>query len=239
MDCIEGIHRCRDLEAFPRHVLKELRKIIDCNLAGYNEVDLPGNRIIVLFDPPRPELGPTALEPFATLMHEHPVITYFDKSGDGQALKISDFMTEDEYHERAIYRDFYRQIGAEDQLSFAVQISPGFMIGIAFNRGVRSFTEKDRLRLNLLRPHIVQAYTLRSFPVMRSGRPTSRRFCAKVVWESLLRTTVARSCTPRRAHSSVLPTICRFQHAGSRFFQPVSWNGCARVASMPFPRRWC
>ncbi|MEP6668966.1 MAG: helix-turn-helix transcriptional regulator [Chthoniobacter sp.] len=158
LDCIEGVHRCRKLDEFPQHVLTELRKIIDCNVAGYNEVDLPRNRIIVVFEPPRPEISPAALEPFARLMHEHPVITYFDRTGDGQALKISDFLTAREYHQRAIYRDFYKHIGAEDQISFAVQISPGFMIGIAFNRGERSFSEKDRLRLNLMRPHIVQAY---------------------------------------------------------------------------------
>jgi DNA-binding CsgD family transcriptional regulator len=158
LDCIEGIHRCRKLEEFPRYVLGQLRKIIDCNLAGYNEVDLPRNRIVVIFEPPRPEFDQPVVETFAKLMQEHPVITYFDRTGDGQTLKISDFLTEEEYHQRAIYRDFYRLIEAEDQISFAVQISPGFMIGIAFNRGARSFTEKDRLRLNLVRPHIVQAY---------------------------------------------------------------------------------
>ncbi len=91
-------------------------------------------------------------------MHEHPVITYFDKTGDGQALKISDFLSVREYHDRAIYRDCYRHVTVDDQLSLAVQISPGFMIGIAFNRQERSFTERDRLRLNLVRPHIIQAY---------------------------------------------------------------------------------
>jgi len=95
---------------------------------------------------------------FANLMQEHPVITYFDKTGDGQALKISDFLTAREFHRRAIYREVYRHLEVEDQISFAVQISPGFMIGIAFNRETRSFTEKDRLRLNLVRPHIIQAY---------------------------------------------------------------------------------
>jgi DNA-binding CsgD family transcriptional regulator len=113
---------------------------------------------VVIFDPTRPELDEKRMAVFASLMQEHPVITYFDKTGDGQALKISDFISTREYHRRAVYQDFYRHIQAEDQMSFAVQIAPGFMIGIAFNRGNRSFTEKDRLRLNLVRPHIIQAY---------------------------------------------------------------------------------
>jgi DNA-binding CsgD family transcriptional regulator len=169
LDCLEAIHRCRKLDEFPRHVIAQLRKIIPCNLAGYNEVDLPRNRIVVVFDPPRPELDTARMAEFGKLMPQHPVITYFDRTHDGQALKISDFLSEKEYHERAIYQEFYKQIQAEDQISFAVQISPGFMIGIAFNRAQRSFTEKDRLRLNLARPHIIQAYL---YAAELSGRAT-------------------------------------------------------------------
>ena len=146
------------MEDFPRHVLSELKKVIGCTLAGYNEVNLSRNRIVVVFDPPQPEIDEAARQQFGALMHQHPVITYFDQTGDGQALKISDFLSVREYHRRPIYREFFRQLEAEDQISFGVQVGPGFMIGIAFNRGERSFTEKDRLRLNLLRPHIIQAY---------------------------------------------------------------------------------
>lgn len=156
--CIQAIHECRRLEDFPSCVLAALRKVIDCSLAGYNEVDLPRNRIVVTFDPPLPELTPARIAGFGTLMREHPVITYFDRTGDGQALKISDFISAREFHRRAVYREFYKSIEAEDQISFGVQLAPDFLIGVAFNRNRRSFTEKDRLRLNLIRPHIVQAY---------------------------------------------------------------------------------
>ncbi|MEI9895269.1 MAG: LuxR C-terminal-related transcriptional regulator [Chthoniobacter sp.] len=158
LDCIQAIYRCRKLETFPRDILTTLGKLVDCCLAGYNEVDLPRNRFVVVFDPPQPDIEAHLYEKFAGLMHEHPVITYFDKTGDGQALKISDFLSVSEYHERAIYRDCYRHLAVEDQLSLGMQMSTGFMIGIVFNRQERSFTEQDRLRLNLVRPHIVQAY---------------------------------------------------------------------------------
>jgi DNA-binding CsgD family transcriptional regulator len=157
-DCIQAIHRCRKLEDFPRQIMIELRALVDCHRIGYNEVDLPRQRFVVVFDPPQQDIGQSLYTSFARLMHEHPVITYFDRTGDGQALKISDFLNAEEYHERALYRECYRHVEVEDQLSFAVQISPGFMIGIAFNRPDRGFEEKDRLRLNLVRPHVVQAY---------------------------------------------------------------------------------
>jgi len=157
LSCIEDVHRSSSLEDFPQHVLGCLRKLVDCDLSGYNEVNTARKRIVVVFDPPQSGLEPV-LEKFGTYMHEHPVISYFDETGDGQALMISDFLTAREYHRRGLYHDFYRHINAEDQLSFAVRVESGFMIGIAFNRHERSFTEKDRLRLNLVRRHVIQAY---------------------------------------------------------------------------------
>lgn len=140
-------------------VLTELQKLIKCDLAGYNEVNLPRNRAVILLDPPWTDEGTAQLQHnFGKVMHEHPVITYFNETGDGQALKISDFISAREFHSRTIYRDVYRGMNVEDQISFAVKVEAGFIIGIAFNRANRSFTEQDRLRLNLVRPHIIQAY---------------------------------------------------------------------------------
>ena len=159
LGCIEAIHQCKSLEDFPRAILAELRKLIDCNLAGYNEVNLPRNRAVILLDPPWTDEGTIQLQHnFAKVMHEHPVISYFNETGDGQTLKISDFITAREFRSLAIYRDVYRGMNVGDQISFAVKVEHGFIIGIAFNRSDRSFTEKDRLRLNLVRPHIIQAY---------------------------------------------------------------------------------
>jgi DNA-binding CsgD family transcriptional regulator len=175
---IQAIHECRRLDDFPQHVLRELRKVVECHLAGYNEVDLPRNKFVVVFDPPRPDLVGPLFEKFAALMHEHPVITYFDKTGDGQALKMSDFLTTREYHGLALYRDCYRHVEVEDQISFSLRISPGFMIGIALNRNRRSFTEKERLSLNLMRPHIIQAY-------LRLAEIVGRRECQQDIQHAL------------------------------------------------------
>lgn len=157
LSCIEAIYRCRKLDDFPQHILAELRKLVACNFAGYNEVNLKRNRVLIVMEPHIPDTE--ALQKrFGAIMHQHPVIRYFDESGDGQALKISDFLTSRELHKLDLYREVYQPLGAEDQISFAVKVEPGFIIGVAFNRPDRTFTEKDRLRLNLIRPHIMQAY---------------------------------------------------------------------------------
>ena len=154
---IEAIYACRSLEDFPRVVIAALRQVVDCNRIGYNEINLKQQRAVFAVDPLN-EMLVGLMEKFPSYMHQHPVIAYSEKTGDGQALKISDFLTTEEFHQLPIYTEIFRHISTEDQLSFSVHVEPGFVIGIAFNRDEASFTEEERQRLNLVRPHIIQAY---------------------------------------------------------------------------------
>jgi DNA-binding CsgD family transcriptional regulator len=49
-------------------------------------------------------------------------------------------------------------MGIEDQLSIGMVGTAGLMIGLSFNRARRGFSGRDRAVLNLLRPHLLQAY---------------------------------------------------------------------------------
>jgi DNA-binding CsgD family transcriptional regulator len=142
------------MDDFPRHVLTELRQLVTCKRACYAELDYTRKRSINVFDPPQAAVP----EWFAQLIQDHPVLNYFKASGDGQALKISDFLGVREFHQLPIYREAFRLTNVEDELGFGVQCETRFILGFAFHRGERSFTEADRLLLNLIRPHIIQAY---------------------------------------------------------------------------------
>ncbi len=56
-----------------------------------------------------------------------------------------------------MYQHFYAAIGTEDQLSFVLP-APDVTIGITLDRAERGFTPRERGILNLLRPHLIQAY---------------------------------------------------------------------------------
>lgn len=174
LNCIEAIHRCRTLSDFPGHVLHAFGKLIRYSAAAFNEVNLARNRLIAITDRP---LG--GLEKFARPLehgavqyefpsrlaniwekycHQHPLVRYVGETGDGQAVKISDFLSVREYHRLDLYREFYGPLFAEDQMSITIRSDNGFLIAIAFNRARRDFTECDRVKLNLVRPHLLQAY---------------------------------------------------------------------------------
>jgi DNA-binding CsgD family transcriptional regulator len=146
------------LSEFPLRVLNGLKHLVPCDLIGYNEINHASGQARMVLDPP--SLDRSGLEgqrAFQRLAEQHPVLRYHARSGDGRVLKISDFLSRDEFHRLDLYAESFRLIGAEDQLALALPSPPPLVIGLAFNRSRRSFSERDRQVLDLIRPHLAQA----------------------------------------------------------------------------------
>ncbi len=155
--CIHDLHHCRSLAAFPRHALRSLAALIPSNLSAFNEVNMPRGRVLMITDrrlEQHDELGAA----WERLRAQHPLARYSGETGDGQAIKLSDFLSEDDYHRLELYRTLYGMLDAEDQLSITMRSDEGVTIALAFNRDRRDFTERERVKLNLVRPHVLQAY---------------------------------------------------------------------------------
>jgi DNA-binding CsgD family transcriptional regulator len=66
-----------------------------------------------------------------------------------------------------MYNEFYRRIGMEYQIAKGLPGPAGLVTTICVLRGRPDFSERDRLLLNLLRPHLNQAYrNARTFDTM-------------------------------------------------------------------------
>jgi DNA-binding CsgD family transcriptional regulator len=112
------------------------------------------------------ELERTMHQHFGT----HPIVENMPHTLTG-AHKISDFVTQQQLHQfEGLYQQFLRVHEIEDQLIFFLpDANPDRwqkhsqlgtkLVGFTQNRTQCNFTERDRLLLNLLRPHLAQAYT--------------------------------------------------------------------------------
>ena len=72
------------------------------------------------------------------------------------ALRISDFLTRRELHRTRLYDVNFRPVGVEQALEVDVPSQPSHWKTFAFERSdsERAFTERDRLVLDLLQPHL-------------------------------------------------------------------------------------
>ena len=156
LDVVREVQAAPDLDAYRQAVLR-VRELVPCQEIGYNEVDAETGEIFMILDPPESVL-PGLHEAFARHVEDHPVIRHHRESGDGSARAISDFLSEEEFHQTGIYREVYAPMGAEDQLSFILPSPAGVIVGIALNRSDLSFGERDKEIIELVRPHLSQSF---------------------------------------------------------------------------------
>jgi len=159
LDFLRNSYACHDQEAFVTHLICEISKLIPSEVTSYSEIDLRTgpveNRTKVM---PADVRFPGDRQIFEEHLSEHPILTYYQQTGNGEARTLSDFLTRSQFHRLELYQKFYRQEGVEDQMAIMLPVQPTRLIGIGLHRGQRNFSERDRLLLNLLRPHLAQAY---------------------------------------------------------------------------------
>jgi DNA-binding CsgD family transcriptional regulator len=157
LDVVHEVQAAPDLESYRSAVLR-VRELVPCTEIGYNEVDAEtGELKVMIMDPPDSPF-PGILEAFSRSAHQHPVIRHHTETGNHAAKAISDFISEDEFHELDLYKDVYARLGAEDQISFILPSPPDLVVGVAMNRATRGFSPNDRELIELVRPHLSQAF---------------------------------------------------------------------------------
>ena len=152
---LRGLYAADSRAALAHHIISELPKVLPSDITGYNEVDpvkVKAAYVCHPADAPVPE--PWIFEQH---MRDHPVIGYHQKTRDGRASKISDFLTRDQFHRTGLYNEFFHKVDVEYQISLSFQ-PQAEIIGISLNRSRKDFSERERVILNLLRPHLIQAY---------------------------------------------------------------------------------
>ena len=134
-------------------------KFLRGNYVSYTEVNPVRQRVLALIDPPT--FDPAKFEPaFVKYGHQHPVISFYQRTGEGRAAKISDFLTQAQWHQTQMYQHVYKPMQVEDQFSIALPAPLPIVVGVVVSRPKRDFTERDRTLLNLFRTHMVAAYEL-------------------------------------------------------------------------------
>jgi DNA-binding CsgD family transcriptional regulator len=147
-----------ELEHYPARSVSLLQELLDSDVRSYNAVDPSTSRAAVVADP-ADILFSGSTELFAQLAHQNPLVSHFAATGDGSALRISDFLTRRQLHATDLYDQVYRELGVEYQLAIALPSPrrslgmPAELVGLTFNRRNRDFSDAERLLLELVRPH--------------------------------------------------------------------------------------
>jgi DNA-binding CsgD family transcriptional regulator len=152
-------------DPFPTELLDTLRELVPADTVGYCEQDRVRECQLHFEGCTRTrELDAVApLEPervFWLLKNQSPIVVHHERTGDFSPTKLSDFLTRRELHRLEIHRDFFRPVGIEHRLVVGLPGPQSHTKCFLFDRGGSrgDFDERDRLVLDLLRPHLVAWY---------------------------------------------------------------------------------
>ncbi len=154
-------------DPFPAELLATFAALIPCDFVSYTELDLANQSFIASVSVPA-VADPTGAGAYWRVMDKHPL-----RGAQGSAAKLSDFVSVRQLHGLQVYTDYLRLWDVEHQLVVRVSSTPEVRRTFLFERSRGDFSERDRLLLDLLRPHLVRlqmaARTRRLVAALASG----------------------------------------------------------------------
>lgn len=159
-----------NLRDFPNYVLDEISKLIPSEIPLYTSSNYSIFEVRIMAGEP-PNI-PDAYVHIKQHFCEHPFVVQHTEKLDFSACKLSDFLSEAELHRsEVIYQNFLRLMDVEDTMLLALPqtLDTAFSVnenqfaktlkveGVQLCRNQRTFTERDRIILNCLQPHLIQA----------------------------------------------------------------------------------
>ncbi len=145
-----------DHQAFISNVVHGLPRLMPADLTAHCEIDPVAKTSTNWLD--RPEVDtPEAQRTWESFMLEMPILAHYIETGDGRALRITDFVSQRQFRQTGVYSEHYRPKDLEYVLATWVP-SKRSTIGVGVQRRGRDYTERERAMLEMLRPHLIQGW---------------------------------------------------------------------------------
>jgi DNA-binding CsgD family transcriptional regulator len=155
-EALERLYQPVSLADFPAHLFSIIAMLIPDAMMSFDQVSkrTGAMRHERNFRLQNPEEWMRQLA--INLEREHPAIAYVRGGGREQVLRLSDFISQRQLRETALYQDNYKAAGIECQVAVVLPI-PGYIAGLAINRSVE-FRDRELTIIRLLCPHILRAH---------------------------------------------------------------------------------
>jgi DNA-binding CsgD family transcriptional regulator len=162
LDVIESGYSDAPGMAMPGLVLQGVMDLIGCDVIAFNEMDIPQRRHGSCDShPDEDDDADDAMEPvFWRFFDSCLPCSYAHQSGDLRSVtQVSDFYSEREWHAHPMWTEYAKQVGIDAEIMVNLpprgEWTPRLLL---FRSDSRPFSERDRLLLCLLRPHLQAVY---------------------------------------------------------------------------------
>lgn len=149
LDVLREAAAVEETNPFPKPVLDALRRLVPCDVVSYHEQPL-GQPAIALTGEPRGEWTQEIRDAEVRYWHQDRLAP-----ADG-ARKLSDFLSQREFHRLELYQQASRFIRVEYMMRLWLDRHGAKGARLEFDREATDFGERDRAVLDVLLPHLKQ-----------------------------------------------------------------------------------
>jgi DNA-binding CsgD family transcriptional regulator len=173
------VHDAAELESrlpFPPELVERLRELVPgAEIVTYCEVDWKRRRVPYEADQLAWARDPDVEDAYWELVHQHAVCEYFHRTGDLRPRRMSDLLPPREWRSRELYNVVFRPYQYELEVRIPSS-RPGYTRTFLFHAQKRDFGARDRLVLELLRPHLERVVDrFQRSAALESDLPLTRR----------------------------------------------------------------
>ncbi len=162
LDSIDAVYTCRDIEVWPEVVLAELRRLVPCDFAAFNDFDPETNRYVAVGAPFA--MPPAWDKVWVEFGHQNPTYRRLVEEHDVGPMRLSDFIDQRQLHATELHKRLYGPMGINYQIGTALEAPQPQITAIVLNREKRDFTKSEVETVRLIRPHLRRSYdTARAF----------------------------------------------------------------------------
>ncbi len=159
---LEFVHAAGEVggsDPFPEQVLARLRELVPCDVVSYGDFDRRGHvwRTGVRYSgEPRAPVTSAIREAHAQLVGQYPYRPWSPEAR--HPIRWSDLLSRREWHALDLYWEVCRPLDGEYELELWLATPGGMAGGFAFDSFEHDFSERDKLVLDTLQPHLVQLW---------------------------------------------------------------------------------
>lgn len=157
LEFLAVVGTARHLEEFADLLVGGLPRLIPSTIVSYNEVD-PQHRRAYFHSNPADTMFAGSEQILERYIDQNPLVVHHATTGDGSARTWSDFISLRQLHSTDLYNELFRRLEVEREMVATLPAEPPLLIGVVVMRDGRDFTDRDRSMLDLLRPHLANAY---------------------------------------------------------------------------------
>lgn len=156
LELIDRVGDSPDLASFRGSVIDGLVELVESDLGAVGGLD-PIRHVSTFVDQPRGAIDREAAEWLERNPFKHPGAHYALAVGGTAAVKLSDFVTQQQHLGSELYSECHGRFKARYELDVSL-LGPGRVpTTISLHRHSRDFSERDRQLLALLAPYLLRA----------------------------------------------------------------------------------